>query len=299
MKCSEIQTLLSAYYDSELTVEVRTNVDDHVEECTACIAELTRFKDLGSMTDGLEQPETPASVWATIDQGLGPVNRDGAADAEYAQQELRPPGLSPGQSPGQSAQRELRPPKARSWKKHSLQFAAAIAATVVIGVFSWSLSRGDSEHVKMVKAMDEVATNINSNHASTLLLSKFGGSEVSYQDAISQVGFRPVASRGLPDGYTVDSIQVLDMPCCKCTQTACRRHDNSCFFIYEHDNEEPGWFAHRKRRQCECDGKTFTIVELDSQLVATWQEGSRHVTLLGARDEAEIELLLRQFEKNL
>lgn len=134
--------------------------------------------------------------------------------------------------------------------------------------------------------------------STSLLLNKFGGSEVTYQQAIAQVGFRPVAANGLPEGYSVESVQLLEMRCCKCTQTACRRPDNSRFFIYEHENEETGWFEHRSKRQCQCGGNVCEVVELNNQLAATWVKGNRHVTLLGVLDEQEIELLAKHFDES-
>ena len=278
MKCSEIQDLLSAYYDNELSIELQANVDEHVGNCAECTAELAQFKNLSSMAMGLEQPETPDSVWSAVKQSLDHVIREGEAPAEPAQRELR--------HSNSRIQRRLP------------GIAAAIAATVLVGFVGWTLWHGDHDHKEMAEAMEQVASEIDSDGVTTLLLNKFGGSEVSYQDAITQVGFRPVASKGLPEGYSIENIQVLDMPCCKCTQTACRRPDNSRFFIYEHDNEDTGWFEHRKKRSCECGGNTCEVVELDDQLAATWKKGDRHVTLLGVRDDAEVELLVKQFDES-
>ncbi len=275
MKCSEIQEILSAYYDNELSAELRSKVAEHIDQCAACSAEFAHFESLSSMVAGLEQPETPDSVWTAVKQGLDQQNI-----GQVQSEKVTPAKVA---NVGYSGQRFF-------------QFAAAIAATVLIGFFGWTLWHRDHEHHEMVKAMEQVAADVNSDNVTTLLLNKFGGSEVSYQDAITQVGFRPVASNGLPEGYSVESVQVLNMPCCKCTQTVCQRPDKSRFLIFEHNNANPGWFANRTRRQCKCGGKTCDVVELDNQLVATWQEFNRHVTLVGVRDDEEIKLLVSQFE---
>jgi hypothetical protein len=39
-------------------------------------------------------------------------------------------------------------------------------------------------------------------------------------------------------------------------------------------------------------------VELNNQLAVTWKKDNRHVTLLGIRDEAELELLVSEFERS-
>jgi len=282
MNCSEIQNLLSAYYDDELSAELRANVDTHLEKCSDCATELGGFEKLRSLAAQRDTPETPVAVWLAVEQDLQTRLRDGEAPAEPIPV---------------TAQRELRPPN--SWhSKRIFKYAAALAATVLIGFVGFQFfNHGDHDHEEMAKAMEQVASNIDADGATTLLLNKFGGSEVSAKDAITQVGYQPIASKGLPAGYSVEGIQVLNMPCCKCTQTACKRPDNTRFFIYEHDNEDTGWFEHQNKRQSECCGKTCEIVELDNRLAVTWQKGNRHITLLGVRDEEEIELLVSQFEE--
>ena len=269
MKCSEIQDLLSAFYDGELSREVHTAVASHIGKCDECAAELASFKQLSSMAASLDAPETPTSVWSAVEQELDKAKVEIASSATT-------PSIN---------------------RRKVLTYVAALAATLLIGFVGLELwMHSGHDHEEMAEAMEYVAANPDSEEITTHLLRKYGGGEVSPDEAITQVGFRPVASSGLPAGYTVESIQVLNMPCCKCTQTACRRPDNSRFFIFEHDNEEPGWFEHRTKRTCNCGGKDCEVVELDNRLAATYEKGNRHVTLLGVRDEEEIELLVSQFE---
>lgn len=270
MNCSEVQNLLSAYYDDELSADLRANVDAHLENCSDCATELAGFENLSSLAAGLDTPETPAAVWSAVAQEL---------DKDQPEQKVVASSVSIN---GNTI----------------LKYAAALAATVLIGFVGFQLFfHGDHDHKEMVEAMEQVASDIDADGATTLLLNKFGGSEVSAKDVITQVGYQPIASKGLPAGYSIEGIQVLNMPCCKCTQTACKRPDNTRFFIYEHDNEDTGWFEHQNKRQSECCGKTCEIVELDNRLAVTWQKGNRHITLLGVRDEEEIELLVSQFEE--
>ena len=271
MNCTEIQKLLSAYYDDELSVELRENVDAHVENCGDCAKELEGFEQLSSMAAGLDTLETPASVWSAVAQEL---------DTDQSE-----PNVVAGSG---------------SMNRATIfKYVAALAATLLIGFVGFQLFyHGDHDHKEMAEAMEQVASDMDADGATTLLLNKYGGSEISAQEAITQVGYQPIASKGLPAGYSVEGIQVLNMPCCKCTQTACKRPDNTRFFIYEHDNEDTGWFEHQNKRQTECCGKTCEIVELDNRLAVTWEKGNRHITLLGVRDEDEIELLVSQFEES-
>jgi anti-sigma factor RsiW len=284
MKCSEAQELLSAYYDGELASSIRTKVQEHIEKCEACQAELGQFESLSMVAGELREFSMPTSVWSGIKS-----KNDSQSVTEQAIVDRMDGNRTNG----------LRILPTHLSRRRLVQYAAALAATLLLGLVGMEMwMHGDHDHAEMAKAMEQVADEIDSDKATHLLLNKYGGSEVSYQDAITQVGYKPVASDGLPTGYSVEGLQVLDMPCCKCTQTACRRPDNSRFFIFEHSNEEPGWFEHRKKRQCQCGDNSCEVVELDNQLVATWKKGNRHVTVLGARDEEEIELLAKHFDKS-
>ena len=192
MKCSETKNLLSAYWDNELSVEMRNSVDAHIGECLECKTELENFKSLSSLTAGLDQPETPASVWTAVERGLGekePVFREGETPAEPTQRELRPPN---------------RGIRSTGRTRAFFQIAAAIAATLLVG-FVGMKQWMHGDHAEMVKAMEQVASEINLDSSTNLLLKKFGGSEVTYRQAITQVGYRPVASKGLSTNAKLNS----------------------------------------------------------------------------------------------
>ena len=269
MNCPEIQEMLSAYYDKELPLEKSDLVESHLRECSDCASEINGFVQLSSLAASLDSPKTPDAVWSNVEGVLQEEQKQVATSAEATS----------------------------VWRAY-VKYAVALAAMVLVGFVGFKLFfDGDHDHEEMVEAMEFVASHIEVPGAATHLLNKYGGGVVTPGDAYEQVGFHPIATKGLPAGYSVESIQVLDMPCCKCTQTACKRPDNSRFFIYEHENEDTGWFEHQNKRRTECCGKTCEIVELKNRLAVTWQKGNRHVTLLGVRDDDEIELLVSQFEK--
>ena len=272
MSCSEYQELLSAYYDDELAPELRIQVEAHIDGCVKCSEELVGFEKLSSIAVRGDGPNAPASVWSAVTQELDGNESDGQV------------GIA----------------KNVSFKNHSqlLKYIAAVAASILIGLFGFQLFfSGGHDHKEMAEAIEYVAANLDVDGISSHLLDKYGGGVISPDESISQVGYRPIASNGLPSGYTVESIHIIDMPCCKCTQTACRRSNDSRFFIFEHDNEDTGWFEHRIKRECNCGGKDCKVVELDNRLAATYKTGNRHVTMLGVRDVEEIELLVSQFEE--
>lgn len=272
MGCSEYQELLSAYYDDELAPELRIRVESHIEGCFKCSQELVGFERLSSIAVRGDGPNPPDSVWAAVSQVLDGSESDGQVVIA----------------------------KNVSSKNHSqiLKYIAAVSATMLLGLVGFQLFlSGGHDHKEMAEAIEYVAANVDLDGISSHLLGKYDGGIISPDDAFSQVGYRPIASNGLPSGYTVESIHIIDMPCCKCTQTACLRSDDSRFFIFEHDNEDTGWFEHRIKRKRNCGGWDCKIIELDNRLAATYKTGNRHVTMLGVRDLEEIDLLVSRFEE--
>ncbi len=64
MDCQQAQKLLSAYYDDELSVDVRSSVAEHVQSCSDCSAELGVCQSMSGMTKGLDYSEPKPRYWA-------------------------------------------------------------------------------------------------------------------------------------------------------------------------------------------------------------------------------------------
>ena len=56
----------------------------------------------------------------------------------------------------------------------------------------------------------------NPQVAQQVLLASYEGDAVDLPTAAKTLGYQPAVARGLPPGYTIDSVYVLNMPCCKC-----------------------------------------------------------------------------------
>ena len=267
MKCSEVQEVLSAYFDNELNQDAHKDVELHLEECEHCSGELKGFKSLSRMASNLKTYPVPEMLWDSISS---------------EQIETAPNTLAA---------------RSNLDVKRLAYFGTGIALILLIGfaLIRW-LPHGH-DHEEMVKAMEHIATNLDSAESETILMAKFGGQTTTAEDANDQIGFFPVSTKsGLPEGYAIKNIQVLTMPCCKCVQTVCTRKDGSQFYVFEHVSEDTGWFERRNRKKFDCCGNECELVQLSNNLAVTWKKGTRYITLLGIRDEAEIELLVEQFE---
>ena len=90
MDCQQVQKLLSAYYDGELSVDMRSSVAEHVQSCSDCGRELGVFQSLSGMAKGLDDPEPPTHIWAGIEAGLD-ADREGTSIVRPAAGQGRSP----------------------------------------------------------------------------------------------------------------------------------------------------------------------------------------------------------------
>ena len=268
MKCQEARELLSAYYDDELSVDVRSSVAEHVQNCPDCGRELDVFQSLSGMAKGLDDPQPPARIWASIEAGL---------DADEGGTSIVRPVQRQGWSP-------------RKWRISAIATAATIllaTGVVWIATHSW---HAPGHHGDFAAAFEEYVENFadSPQTAHNVLLAKFGGESVDMAEATRRLGYQPAVAGGLPDGYSLEATYVLKMACCNCVQSICRRDDGQVFAVFEHGEQRPEWFADQPGTETEYGGCPCSIAPTGRGLVASWKAGKRQLTVVGARDEEEI-----------
>ena len=155
-------------------------------------------------------------------------------------------------------------------------------------------SHSDPHHAEFAMTMDHYLKTLakDPEQAERFLLEKYEGQTVDPKDAIKLVGYRPAVASGLPDEYVLASTSVMKMPCCTCVKAVCKRKDGSTLVLFEHDDEKTEWFGERQSNMATCGDTECCLVDLDSSIAATWKQGSRSVTAVGARDTAEVNKLV-------
>lgn len=269
MNCSDVQQLLSAYFDKELADDARSNVGEHLDECSECSRELAAFENLSVLASDLHTPAPPDHLWQQIAQQLDRHADDGQPVAEWV---------------GPS----------RHWSSVTprlFALAATVFVAVGIGWFSYHSWFAHGEHdqfaIEFGHYLDVFSRDPNA--AQQILLAKYENRLVDPNQVIGRIGYRPAVADGLPEGYTVESTHVVKMPCCTCVQSTCRRSDGSTLAVFEHDDEQtPDWFGDRPEITASCNDTQCCLVELDDQIAASWKQGTRHITLIGVRDVAEV-----------
>ncbi len=296
--CKKIQQYLSAYYDGELSGRQAVAVERHVGVCKTCAAELASFESLALTFDQDRVPARPSNLWQRIEREL-------------------PTAAEPVTLPHRFA----------DWVRESPYRAAlvSLAASVLVllgaglwfggddqrnmdGVGAFVRHDGHSHANEMsAEHMAEFSAVIENylqklptdpGGAEQMLLTKYNGEKVDADGAVRLVGYRPIVSGGLPDGYSLASTSVLKMPCCTCVKAVCKRNDGSTLVLFEHDDEKAAWFGDRPSSMARCGDKDCCLVDLDSSIAATWRQGSRSVTAVGVRDQEEVATLVNWLDES-
>jgi predicted anti-sigma-YlaC factor YlaD len=63
MKCSAIRKNLSAFFDNELSIEARNQIEKHLSECVDCQSELERLREVANQFRGLSISKVLPQQW--------------------------------------------------------------------------------------------------------------------------------------------------------------------------------------------------------------------------------------------
>lgn len=305
--CQLVQPQLSAYHDGELSGAQVAVIAKHVESCSACSSELNAIASLGSVFNQAPVPAKPADLWQRIERELPtpaePVTLSrkfvawirespyGAGLVSMAASVLMllAAGLWYGEERGRVT--EMGSGGAMAMHSHDGEMSAE------------HMAPGGTPHDHMEQfagVMTDYLEKLPSDPdaAEQMLLSKYNGETVDSDGAVKLVGYRPIISGGLPEGYSLASTSVLKMPCCTCVKAVCKRSDGSTLVLFEHDDEEAAWFGDRPSTMAICGEKDCCLIDLDSSIAATWKQGTRSVTAVGVRDQKEVVTLVNWLDRS-
>lgn len=275
MECSRARELLSPYCDDEIPADMHSSVAKHVNGCWKCDDEVSAFRQLSSLAAELDDPEPPNSIWANIALELYPKTRNPGADARS------------GRSRG----------FLQRWR---VSLPATAALLMVAAGIAWIASRTwhDLGHDRQFATdFGEYLDHFpkSPDDAQQILLARYEGQAVSLSQATRHLGYRPAVATEPPKRYSLDGLYVLEMPCCRCVQSIYRRDDGGICAIFEHDEKQAVWFGNRPRISAQVDGHPCDVVQFQDRLAASWKEGNRYLTIVGAQDLDEMMLLMTHF----
>lgn len=279
MNCSEVQSRLSAFVDGEATTAEQQAMDAHLAGCASCAESVSLARKLGYQMRELADPAPPAGLWQSIEAQL-----------------LNTPTTLPLANNRSVAW----------WSAPAVRWALAASILVVtsvgMGIYygaGWSDPHGagsahSHRHEAMAATFDTYLERfaVDPANAHQVLLAAYDSQPVTAESAIGVLGYRPIASTALLPNMKVAQTFVLDMPCCRCSLSVCRRQDGSVVTLLEHQELQPTWFGERPRIECLCDGVPTSVVQVGAQLAASWSHDDRHITLIGANDLEEVTRLV-------
>lgn len=276
MECERIQELLSAYHDGELSVEQRSWVAQHAQTCPRCREDIAAIERVSHATQELDDPDPPEGIWTRIESAL---------DADQA---------------GNSVAERAEPTAhATRWWRMPL-LATAVSTFVAVAGIWMATTRwfAPDHHQELAADFDQYleSFSVDPVAAQAVLLANYNNRPVNIVEATEQLGYQPAVARGLPSRYSVESMHVLDMPCCKCLKTLCRRDDGKLLAIFEHEEAQPIWFGDRPRIDTECNGCQCCVIGVGRGLVASWQSNGRQLTVVGAHDLNEVTDLITHLQ---
>ncbi|UUO05629.1 anti-sigma factor [Blastopirellula sp. J2-11] len=276
MDCTEARERLSDYFDGEMPAEQQQAMTDHLADCESCALELADYEDLSALTASLDHPLPPAGLWGEIESQL------------QTEDSLSPESLATAQ-----------PFRWTTGRYVPLVMALAASVVFAIGWFGYQSNLRTIGNLAIATVFDQYFDTLHQDPvaAQQILLTKYEGQTVDAEHAVHLVGYRPAVADGVPEGYSLHTTNVIKMPQGDCVHTQFQRADGSTLAIFEHDGERPAWFGKRAATQAVHGERKLNVVDLDQRVAATWREGDRHLTVVGAHNAEELGQLAGWFGK--
>jgi hypothetical protein len=275
MKCSEVQALLSPYFDGELHDDAQSaSIAQHLEACATCSEELALFQQLSAMSSALAPIAAPQSNWDDLQAKLQATDAVRSSAASSTDRWRSPRGL--------------------------IALAAMLLLAVGLGIYAMSSVPTRDPHAQLAVVFERYLTELDTDpaRAQQVLLTAYNGRPVTLKQATSTLGYEPLLARSVPPGCTLVGIYLLEMPCCRCAQVVSLSEQGQVISVFEHSDAAAQWFGDRPAIDCLCEGQPTNVVQLQDRLAATWKQGGRYVTLVGARDLKEVTNYVRHLNRS-
>jgi anti-sigma factor RsiW len=269
MNCEWVQDQLSSFIDHEVGPEERLRIEQHLEGCESCRAEVSQLMAVGNLMRQSELIVDTQAVWERVASQL-----DG--------------------QPITIVRNNANSPK---W----IYAILATAASVILVWVAFSVSHTDNtsdhahvhsehQHASMAVDFQDVFRSAQKEPKAAIarLVAKYQGQELNEAATTAYLGYEPALFKTLPVGFTRVSTHVLNMPCCKCSATICERNDGTSMVVFEHKEEQPMWFGDASSIDTQCAGKSCKIIESEGKLAVSWKSKDRQLTMIGANDLSEV-----------
>jgi len=285
VNCSEVKKRLSFFHDKQLSKDEAARVAAHSNDCSSCAAELVSFQQLSGLTRRLTDPLVPTRMWEELQAKLQASGKPSALP------------LSNSRS-CQSTRTVLLQLYQYYTSARPLALAATILVVVGIGAVAyqaWFSAGVDHLTVNFDQYIKEFSER--PDDAQQIFLAKYDGRPTTLTEATNILGYEPVAAKGLPPGYSLKEVHLLNMPCCTSAQVICTNKAGKSIAIFEHAIDQPVRFGDRPTVQRLCHNVPTSVIKAGDRLAATWREGQRNITIVGATDLEEVNDFIAHFSE--
>jgi len=271
VNCSEIKKRLSLFHDNQLSQGGAAHLAVHATDCESCAAELAFFQQLSGLSRQLTDPPAPAHVWEELQAKL-------------------------------EAPTEPRSVLTRFLTDHVPSRLLALAATILVATGmgavayqAWFSPGYDHLAVDFSHYLEQFVER--PDDAQQMLLAKYDGRPVSLAEAANVLGYTPVAAKGLPPEYSLEEVHLLEMPCCTSIQVMCKNKAGQKIVIFEHAIDQPVSFSGLPTVESLCYDVPTNVIQAGDRLAATWREGQRHITIVGAANLDDVTDFVAHFSE--
>jgi hypothetical protein len=206
-------------------------------------------------------PDVPAELWVNIEKRLAAAG---------------------GQSP---IARQIH---LRRWAALAATVLALAAGASILWLPPW-----ENAHAHVAVNFGQYLDQFDRDPAAAqqVLLTHYQGRAVTYDEAATEVRYRPATPEQLPHGLVREKMYLLRMPCCMCVQAIYGRNGQR-LAIFEHVDDQPIWFGERPIIHTRANRMATSLVQCDECLAASWKRDNRYLTVVGARDLEQIAALV-------
>ena len=270
MNCSAVQHNLSAYHDNELSPDLRAAVEEHLHTCHDCTVRLVAFREISRVAAELHDPTAPSGMWQELQTKLQRQTRRG--------------------QPSRS-----RTSTSTLTRRHLATAALVLVAiSAAYGIWRYQSSKQRQMGVVFGHFLDKFPHDPVA--AQQVIVTKYDGWAVTIDEATRKLRYRPALPTS-GDALRLEKMYVLRMPCCTCVETIYKNANGEPLAVFEHHDEDPGWFSNRPTIRAHCCGIPTSMVQVDNHLAATWKHQDRYLTVVGARDVEQVASLIAGFQQ--
>lgn len=258
MNCERVREHLSAYYDGELPDVVRIEVEAHLVHCLDCRHEFMSLEKLSTLfeqsSSDLTIP-TSASGWAKLQHKLDETVISGEAIRR------------------RSSRRNIA----------SMVVLAASLLLVISGLAWFTNGEKTSHHASPSLDLNQFVADFQSNPAvaQARLLSNFNGRVVTPEEATNLLHRRPAFLDRVPKDYQLVSLNVLEMPCCKCPEGVYRTPSGETVCIFEHELGSVILTDKCPMIKSKCGDRDVKLAEVGDVLLVNWASKEHSFTAVG------------------